>query len=160
LLRKAVSGDVQAIYEIVEAFAKKGIMLHRSETDICDSLRDFFVYEANGAILGTCALHICSSDMGEIRSLAVREGHTRAGIGKKLVTACLEEARSLGLKRAFALTYQTAFFDRLGFKVISKDLLPHKIWGDCIKCVKFPSCDENAVIIAIEGCQAPEKGDS
>jgi amino-acid N-acetyltransferase len=160
LLRKAVSGDVQAIYDIVEAFAKKGIMLHRSETDICDSLRDFFVYEAKGVILGTCALHICSSDMGEIRSLAVREGHTRAGIGTKLVTACLDEARSLGLKKAFALTYQTAFFNKLGFKIISKDFLPHKIWGDCVKCVKFPSCDENAVIIAIEGRGMMEEGNS
>ncbi|OGP14232.1 MAG: GNAT family N-acetyltransferase [Deltaproteobacteria bacterium GWA2_54_12] len=158
MLRKAVSGDVPAIYEIVEAFAKKGIMLHRAETDICDSLRDFFVYESDGAVVGTCALHICSSDMGEIRSLAVREGHTRAGIGTKLVTACLDEARSLGLKKVFALTYQTAFFNKLRFKVINKDLLPHKIWGDCIKCVKFPNCDENAVIIAIEGQHTPEGG--
>ena len=153
MVRKAVSGDVQAIYSIVEAFAKKGIMLHRSEADICASLRDFFVYESGGRILGTCALHICSSDMGEIRSLAVREGHTRAGIGTKLVTACLDEASSLGLKKVFALTYKTAFFNKLRFKVINKDSLPHKIWGDCIKCVKFPNCDENAVIIAIEGHQ-------
>lgn len=157
MVRKAVSGDVQAIYGIVEAFAKKGIMLHRSETDICDSLRDFFVYEKDGQILGTCALHICSSDMGEIRSLAVKEGHTRGGIGTKLVTACLDEARTLGLKRVFALTYKTVFFNKLAFKIISKEFLPHKIWGDCIKCVKFPNCDENAVIIAIDG-NAPEGG--
>lgn len=157
MVRKAVSGDVQAIYEIVEAFAKKGIMLHRSASDICDSLRDFFVYEEGGAILGTCALHICASDMGEIRSLAVKEGHTRKGIGTKLVTACLEEAKTLGLKRVFALTYKTAFFNKLKFRVISKETLPHKIWGDCIKCIKFPNCDENAVIIAIDG-NAPEGG--
>lgn len=151
MVRKAVSGDVGAIYEIVEAFAKKGIMLHRTEQDICDSLRDFFVCESDGKIIGTCALHICSSEMGEIRSLAVRKGHTRRGIGTELVTACLAEAASLGLKRVFALTYRTDFFNKLRFRVISKDSLPHKIWGDCIKCAKFPNCDENAVIIAVEG---------
>lgn len=151
MVRKAVSGDVQAIFRIVEAFAKKGIMLHRSEADIVASLRDFFVYEAGGAIVGTCALHICSPEMGEIRSIAVREGHTRKGIGTKLVVACLEEARELGLKKVFALTYKTAFFNKLRFKVISKETLPHKIWGDCIKCVKFPNCDENAVIITVDG---------
>lgn len=150
MVRKAVLGDVPEIYAIVEAFAKKGIMLHRPETDICDSLRDFFVYEKDGRIVGTCALHICSADMGEIRSLAVRDAHTRGGIGTKLVTACIDEARSLGLKKVFALTYKTAFFNKLRFKVINKELLPHKIWGDCIKCVKFPNCDENAVIIAID----------
>lgn len=155
MVRKAVLGDVPAIYAIVEAFSKKGVMLHRSETDLCDSLRDFFVFEKDGKIVGTCALHICSADMGEIRTLAVREAHTRRGIGTQLVTACLEEARTLGLKKVFALTYKTAFFNKLKFKVINKEQLPHKIWGDCIKCVKFPNCDENAVIIAIE----PVKGD-
>lgn len=158
MVRKAVSGDVGAIYEIVEAFAKKGIMLHRTEQDICDSLRDFFVYEHDGKILGTCALHICSSEMGEIRSLAVREGHTRKGMGTRLVTACLDEAASLGLKQVFALTYRTDFFNKLRFRIIDKELLPHKIWGDCIKCAKFPNCDENAVIIAIEGHKVPKGG--
>lgn len=149
MVRKAVLNDVQSIYDIVEAFAKKGVMLHRPAADICDSLRDFFVYEDNGAILGTCALHICSGDMGEIRSLAVRESHTRKGIGSKLIHACLDEARSLGLKKVFALTYRTVFFHKLNFRVINKEILPHKIWGDCIKCVKFPNCDENAVIIEL-----------
>lgn len=149
MVRKAVLNDVQSIYDIVEAFAKKGVMLHRPAADICDSLRDFFVYEDNGVILGTCALHICSGDMGEIRSLAVRESHTRKGIGTKLINACLDEARSLGLKKVFALTYKTVFFHKLNFRVINKEILPHKIWGDCIKCVKFPNCDENAVIIEL-----------
>lgn len=149
MVRKALLGDVQAIYDIIEPLAKKGVMLHRPAADICDSLRDFFVYEEGGKILGSCALHICSPEMGEIRSLAVRQEHTRKGIGRLLVTACLDEARGLGLRKVFALTYKTAFFQRLEFSVISKEVLPHKIWGDCIKCVKFPNCDENAVIIDV-----------
>jgi len=151
LVRKAVLNDVQDIFNIVEASASKGLMLHRALADICDSLRDFFVYEESGAVLGACAMHISSEDMGEIRSLAVREGSTGRGIGRQLVEACLDEARSIGLKKVFALTYKTGFFSRLGFKPISKEVLPHKIWGDCIKCVKFPNCDENAVIIDLSG---------
>lgn len=135
------------IHEIVEGFAAKGVMLHRPINEIYDSLRDFFVYEEHGAVLGTCALHICSGDMGEIRSLAVREGSIRKGIGTKLVTACVTEARTLGLKKVFALTYKTVFFQTLDFRVINKEVLPHKIWKDCINCAKFPNCDENAVII-------------
>ncbi len=149
MVRKALLSDVDRIHEIVEAFARRGIMLHRSASDICATLRDFFVYEENGKILGTCALHIASPEMGEVRSLAVRSGHTGRGIGTKLVTACLEEAAELGLKRVFALTYKPGFFKRLRFKCMSKEVLPHKIWGDCIKCVKFPNCDEIAVIIEL-----------
>lgn len=147
MVRKAVLDDVPAIHAIVEAFSKKGIMLHRPITEIYDNLRDFFVYCEGGKVIGVSALHICSDEMGEIRSLAVRENYTGKGIGRKLVTACLDEARSLGLRKVFALTYKTGFFSKMNFKGVSKEVLPHKIWGDCIRCVKFPNCDENAVII-------------
>jgi amino-acid N-acetyltransferase len=63
------------------------------------------------------------------------------------VEACLKEARSLGVRRVFALTYKPEFFKKLGFQVTDKSKLPQKIWSDCIKCVKFPECDEVAVIL-------------
>jgi amino-acid N-acetyltransferase len=156
LVRKAVLGDVDDIHAIVEAFSKKGVMLKRPASEILDKIREFFVYEHKGAIVGISALHICSDDMGEIRSLAVREKFTRKGIGSQLVAACLEEAEELGLKKVFALTYKKEFFKKLGFKLINKEDLPHKIWGDCIRCIKFPNCDENAVII---GIKSHAKGD-
>ena len=34
-----------------------------------------------------------------------------------------------------------------GFRLVDKSELPHKVWGDCIKCAKFPDCDENAMIL-------------
>ncbi|MBI5588501.1 MAG: N-acetyltransferase [Deltaproteobacteria bacterium] len=150
MVRKAVLSDVEAIHSIIEAFSMKGVMLKRPVSEILDMIRDFFVYEDNGVIVGICALHICSDDMGEIRSLAVREKFTRKGIGRQLVAACLEEAATLGLKKVFALTYRTEFFKKLGFRLINKDVLPHKIWGDCIRCIKFPNCDENAVITEVK----------
>jgi amino-acid N-acetyltransferase len=78
--------------------------------------------------------------------LAVEEEDQKKGIGAKLVKACLEESRLLGAKKVFALTYQPEFFERLGFKKVEKTVLPHKIWTDCLKCVKFPDCDEIAVV--------------
>lgn len=149
MVRKAIVDDVAAIHAIVDGFAKKGVMLQRPASDIYNHLRDFFVYEENGAILGTCALHICSEEMGEVRSLAVKDGYTGRGIGRKLVEECLREARALRLKKVFALTYKTGFFQKLGFNVIQKEVLPNKIWGDCIKCIKFPSCDEVAVLLEL-----------
>lgn len=149
MVRKAVVDDVKNIHGIIDLFAEKGAMLHRPESDIYDNIRDFFVYEKDGQIAGVCALHICEG-MGEIRSLAVRSKHVRKGIGRALVEACLEEARSLGLKKVFALTYKAPFFHKLSFRTINKDVFPQKVWGDCVRCVKFPHCDEYAVIIELE----------
>jgi len=51
------------------------------------------------------------------------------------------------MAKVFALTYHPDFFRKLGFRDIDKMKLPHKIWGECMKCPKFPECDESAVII-------------
>ncbi|MEK7880431.1 MAG: N-acetyltransferase [Deltaproteobacteria bacterium] len=146
MVRKALLKDVKDIYDMVEFFARKGEMLHRPLNEIYSYLRDFYVFESGGAVQGVAALHICWEDLAEIRTLAVRENAGGRGIGTSLVNACLDEAGRLGVKRVFALTYKPAFFEKLEFKSVDKAILPQKIWGDCIKCVKFPNCDENAVI--------------
>ena len=149
MIRKARITDVKQIQKLVEVFANKGEMLPRSLSELYDNLRDFYVYEEDGNVIGVCALHICWEDLVEVRSLVVAEGHTKKGIGKKLVNACVDEAREFGIKRVFALTYQRVFFEKLGFHEIDKVHLPHKIWGDCIKCSKFPDCDEIAMVRAL-----------
>lgn len=150
-IRKAKVSDVKEIQKLIEQSAKKGEMLPRSLSELYDNLRDFYVYfnEEHGRIIGTCAMHICWEDLAEIRSLVVREDFQRQGIGTKLIEACLSEAITLGLYRIFALTYKPNFFLKFGFKIVDKTLLPHKIWADCIKCVKFPECDEIAVLLEV-----------
>jgi len=147
MLRKAQIHDIKDIQKLLVIYANKGEMLSRSLSELYESLRDFYVYEEDGKLLGTTALHIVWEDLAEVRSVAVAENRTRAGIGSKLVQACIDEARQLGLKRIFCLTYRPDFFSSLGFRLIDKSELPHKVWGDCIKCVKFPDCDENAMIL-------------
>jgi amino-acid N-acetyltransferase len=115
-----------------------------------DHLRDHFVLEEQGtqsSIIGVSALGICWEDLAEIRSLAIAKDVQGRGLGSQLVETCLEEARSLGLKKVFTLSYVPGFFSKLGFKEVEKSVLPHKIWGDCLKCPKFPDCDETAMMI-------------
>ena len=147
MLRKAQIADVKEIQKLLMVYASKGEMLSRSLSELYESLRDFYIYEEEGKILGTTALHIVWEDLAEVRSVAVAENAGRAGIGSRLVQACIGEARQLGLKRIFCLTYKPDFFAKHGFRLVDKSELPHKVWGDCIKCVKFPDCDENAMIL-------------
>ncbi len=150
-IRKARITDVREIQKLIERSAKKGEMLPRSLAELYDNLRDYYVFQEEGqeGIIGTCAMHICWDDLAEIRSLVVQEEYQRRGIGTKLIEACLSEAISLGIYRTFALTYKPDFFRRHGFKVVDKAILPHKIWADCLKCVKFPECDEIAVLLEV-----------
>ena len=150
-IRKAKIGDVREIQKMLANHAQKGDLLPRSLSELFDNLRDIFVWVANNQpeIIGTCSMHICWEDLAEIRSLVVRDPYRRQGIGKKLVEACISEAITLDLRRIFVLTYKVKFFQKIGFREVDKATLPHKIWADCLKCVKFPECDETAMIIEI-----------
>jgi amino-acid N-acetyltransferase len=150
MIRKAKLKDVKEIQPLIKLYSTRGGILPRSLSELYDNLRDFFVFIQNRKVKGICALHICWDDLAEIRSLAVQEEDQSKGIGAKLVKACLKESKLLGVKKIFALTYQTDFFEKLGFKKVDKTVLPHKIWTDCLKCIKFPDCDEVAVLKELE----------
>jgi amino-acid N-acetyltransferase len=146
-ITKARISDIKEIHKLINEFARKGEMIPRSLNELYEKIRDLVVFEDKGKISGVCALQILWEDLAEIRSLAVRKEYQGRGIGRKLVRECLKEAKSLGIKRVFALTYKPDFFRKLGFADIDKADLPQKIWGDCVRCPKFPECDEFALII-------------
>ncbi len=147
MIRKAQIADVKDIQKLLMTFANRGDMLSRSLSELYESIRDFYVVEEDGVLLGAAALHIVWEDLAEVRSVAVVEEVGRKGIGSRVVQACITEAREIGLKRIFCLTYKPDFFAKHGFRLVDKAELPHKVWGDCIKCPKFPDCDENAMIL-------------
>ena len=144
-IRKSDISDVKKIQKLINYYARRNKMLPRSLNELYENIRDFAVYEEGGKVYGCCALHIDWEDLAEIKSLAVAKARAGKGIGTKLIDYCLKEAKSLKIKRVFALTYVPDFFKLKGFTVINKDELPHKIWSECIKCVYFPNCKEIAV---------------
>jgi len=151
MIRKARMSDVKAIQKLIADYARKGDMLPRSLSDIYENVRDYFVFEEGGEVVGSAAIHIMWEDLAEVRSLAVQEGKMRRGVGTNLVEACISEAIVLGISRVFALTYKPEFFEKLGFHRVDKSELPHKIWTDCLKCAKFPDCDEIALVADFSG---------
>jgi amino-acid N-acetyltransferase len=147
IIRPALVGDVPAMAEIINDFASQQLMLPRSQFQFYQHVRDFTVLEHNGEIIGCGALQFVWGDMAEIRSLAVRTEWQGKGLGRRLVERLLEEGRTHRIPQVFCLTYQESFFARVGFYTISRDALPHKIWGDCLNCPKYPDCDEVAMMI-------------
>lgn len=150
MLRKAKITDANDIYNLIHWWAKKRKVLNRSLNYIYENIRDFWVYELNGKIIGCCGLHCMGWDgLGEIKSLIVAKDQQKKGIGRKLVNQCVKEAKELGLKKVFALTFVPGFFRNLKFKDIERKELHHKIWADCIDCIYFPDCREEALILEL-----------
>lgn len=140
--------DVPAIFEVVTHFADRGEMLHRPQAELYEHLRDFYVArDAAGAFLGCVALHLLWADIAEVKCLAVQGDRQMKGVGRALVQACLDEARVIGLPHVFALTYKPGFFEKLGFHIANVASFPRKVWNECYRCPKFPSCSEIAVSI-------------
>lgn len=149
-VRKATATDVKTLHQLINFWAEKGAMLPRSLSELYDSLRDFAVAEEDGVIIGCCSLHFTWEDLGEVRSLAVKEEFKGKGVGKRLLEFCLQEAEELGIRRVFVLTSIPGYFQKFGFAKVDKSQLPHKIWADCLNCPKFPQCDEVALVKVIE----------
>jgi amino-acid N-acetyltransferase len=146
-VRTVTTVDVVPIFKLVNHYANMAQMLPKSQNQIYQNLRDFrVVVDQTGQIVACGALHVLWSDLAEVRSVAVVEEYRGIGLGRMVVTELIEDAKSLGLPSVFALTYAPEFFKSMGFRVIDKNQLPHKIWGDCIDCPKFPDCDEVAML--------------
>lgn len=152
MIRKATIKDIKAIHKLLIFYGGRGELLARPFSQLYDHVRDFQVFVDQGdQIIGCCALQFCWEDLAEIRSLAVLETYQRQQIGTQLIRASLDEARAFGITKAFTLTYKPEFFKKFNFKLIDRAELPLKIWSDCITCVKFPDCDETAMMIELAG---------
>ena len=150
MVRKAKLGEIVQIQKIINHYAGKELMLPRSLSELYGNLRDLFVYEDDESLLGCCALHVNWQNLAELKSLAVVGSHKGKGIGRALVEAVLEEAKELKINKVFVLTYVPGFFKKYGFKEISREELPHKVWNECVNCPKFPDCQEVPLIIELE----------
>lgn len=158
-MRKACVSDVPGIQKLIQAFADRDEMLHRSLNELFETMRDFTVIEEDGQIVACAAIHVTWDDLAELKSVAVAASTQGRGYGKTVVNRVLEEAAELGLRRVFALTYRPDFFQRFGFRVVDRNMLPHKVWGECIKCHKFPNCNEVAMMYHVgRAGSAPASG--
>ena len=149
--RYAKTVDAEAICSLINYYAERGLMLHRSMENVYNSLREFQVAtNDDGQVVGCVAVDIFWANLGEVKSLAVAPDMVGQGIGGSLLSAAIEDARRMGVKRLFTLTYEQGFFQRQGFEVIDRNTLPEKVWRECLACSKADACDEIAMMLALK----------
>ena len=149
MIRKAKYHDAEFIQNLIRTFSKTGQVLFRSLDEIRENIHDFLVYEKNDQIVGICSLRRGWGRLVELRSLGVDPRYSGQGIGTKMVEASLKNALSTDCDTLFVLTYAVSMFERLGFSLIDKEKLPHKVWNDCNACLHQENCDETAMILSL-----------
>lgn len=152
MVRRARLSDVPEMMHLLNEYARQMEILVRAENEVYQTIREWVVaVDENGKIAGMGALSILWGDLAEVRSLVVDPARHSRGIGRKIVTLLLEDARQLNIPLVFALTRKPGFFLKLGFEPTRKEYLPRKVMKDCVFCPKFQSCDEVAVQMKLAG---------
>ncbi len=145
-IRQAKVQDVKQMHKIIEFYADNKEMLHRSLNSIYENIQEYVVAEVKGKIIGCGALHVSWDNLAEVKALAVEKTYARQGIGTKIVKTLEQNALGLGIFTTFALSFKPTFFQKMGYEVISREVLPQKIWSECINCHLFPDCGEVPLI--------------
>ncbi|MES0489168.1 MAG: GNAT family N-acetyltransferase [Leptospirales bacterium] len=151
VIRKALESDVDAIYQIIQPFAVKQILLPRTRQEISSDIVTTWIIEKERKVVATATLVPYENKMYEIRALAVRETAQNQGFGAQIVDYIFKEIKKLkrGKFTVFALTYSPVFFQKLGMRIVEKNNFPQKIFDACRMCPHLDDCSEIAVEITL-----------
>jgi amino-acid N-acetyltransferase len=151
--RNATLPDAFAIEQLVRVHVGDGTLLARSLAEICENIRDFVVIEDNGEVVGCGALHLYGMHLAEVRTITIGENAKGKGAGRLLIDALLAEAARQSVTCVCLFTRIPDFFAKMGFMVVDKELLPDKMYKDCLRCSRKHACDEIAMYMG----ELPEK---
>lgn len=115
VLRQATPADAPAIHALMRPYVSQRLLLARSEAEIIELTRHGFVAMDAPQCVGFAAVEIYSPKLAELQCLAVRDDARRSGIGKRLVDACLDRARDLGVMEVLAISSSEDFLRSCGF---------------------------------------------
>ena len=117
-IRPAKTSDIKEIRTIIDTYSLQRRLLSKETVMLYEDVQEFFVAENDNKVIGCGALHVLWEDLGEVRTVAVVEEFRGQNIGHQIMSAIIDRAQSLGLKRLFCLTFETGFFGKHGFTEI------------------------------------------
>ena len=133
IVRPARTGDVRAIRSFIDAYSTDGRLLSKATVTLFEDIQEFLVAELDGEVVGCGALHVMWEDLAEVRTLAVAPEHSRKGIGSLLLSALMQRARDVGVKRVFCLTFMVDFFQAHGFAEIDDTPVDHSVYEQLLQ---------------------------
>ena len=123
-IRSANEGDISEVLSIIQSAILDDELIPRELSDISAKIKDFYVLEIDGNVVGTVAIH-SSSNISELACLFVKKSHEGVGYGKRLVGHAVDIAKEKGSSKIYALSTQASgFFEKLGWEECKNDGLP------------------------------------
>ena len=142
-VRSARLNDADAIARLNNFFADQHLMLRRTPQMIALAIDDYLVaVDAHGRIVGCGALKEYSPSVAEVAAIAIAREAQGIGLGRRIVSAVEDLARTRGIPEVFALTLEPHFFEALGYARVDRARYPEKIRRDCIGCARRFACNE------------------
>jgi amino-acid N-acetyltransferase len=132
-VRRARTGDVRGIRALVDANTGDRRLLEKATVTLYEDVQEFFVAVDGDRVVGCGALHVLWEDLAEVRTLAVDRSVQGRGIGSALLTRLVENARELGVRRLFCLTFEVEFFRRHGFVPVSQSLVDPGVQAELLR---------------------------
>lgn len=146
-INKALPADIDSIYEIIQSYSGRDVILERSRDDISASLDTFLVARESKGVQGVISYFDYGPDLKEVRSLCVSKENLGKGTGSLLLKRLIDEIhQKCGTTKIFVLTYNPSFFMKNRFVEVEKNSLPEKIWKDCDNCKNRDNCGETAMV--------------
>ncbi len=133
VVRAAKTGDVKRIRKIVDGYTDERRLLFKATVTLFEAVQEFVVAELDGEVVGCGALHVLWEDLAEVRTVAVLEEMHGKGIGKQIMVKILENAKEIGVKKVFCLTFETKFFGAHGFKEIEGTPVSPEVYQEMIR---------------------------
>jgi amino-acid N-acetyltransferase len=133
IVRPARSADVVGIRNLLQPLVEQRILLGKDLAVLYGSVQEFIVAEADGELIGCGALHVIWEDLGEVRTLLVRQDWLHHGVGRGIVDRLEETAQALGLSRLFCLTFEVEFFGRRGYTPIGEQVVDPDVYSQLLR---------------------------
>ncbi|MDR6867164.1 amino-acid N-acetyltransferase [Microbacterium resistens] len=133
VVRPARAADIRSITALLEPLVERRILLGKDLAVLYGATQEFVVAESDGILIGCGALHVMWEDIGEVRTLLVREDWLHHGVGGAIVGRLEENARDIGLTRLFCLTFEVEFFTRRGFAPIGEQVVDSDVYAQLLR---------------------------
>ncbi len=132
-LRSARSTDILAIHGLLEPLVERRILLGKDLAVLYGATQEFLLAGKDGELIGCGALHVMWEDLGEVRTLLVRDDWLHRGVGREIVAKLESRAKELGLSRLFCLTFEVDFFTRRGFTPIGEQVVDPDVYSQLLR---------------------------
>ena len=149
-IKRAEPAHAPVLHALISANLEEGHLLPRTLDELEVHAGRFTIVMRGKKVVGCAELAPLSSQVAEVRSLAVDARERQNGIGTMLVEDLRRRAHEDGYDKLSAFTHAPGYFSQMGFSIVPHLWIPEKVFSDCVKCPMFRRCGQYAMVAPLD----------